>query len=101
MKIVSVKILREFWVLFPSAEQHLKAWADEVKQADWNQPSDIKAKYRNASILKSRRVVFNIKGNDYQLVVSVAYRFGAVYIKFIGTHSQYDAINAESIELEK
>jgi mRNA interferase HigB len=68
---------------------------------DWNQPSDIKAKYRNASILKNRRVVFNIKGNDYRLVVSVAYRFGAVYIKFIGTHSQYDAMNTESIELEK
>ena len=101
MKIVSVKILRVFWVLFPSAEQHLKAWADEVKQADWNQPSDIKTKYRNASILKNRRVVFNIKSNDYRLVLSVAYRFGAVYIKFIGTHSQYDAINAESIELEK
>ena len=101
MKIVSIKILREFWVHFPSAEQHLKAWTDEVKQADGNQPSDIKAKYRNASILKNRRVVLNIKGNDYRLVVSVAYRFGAVYIKFIGTHSQYDAINAESIELEK
>jgi mRNA interferase HigB len=122
MKIVSVKILREFWVLFPSAEQHLKAWVDEVKQADWNQPSDIKAKYRSASIiagmvasvgalvsdikakyrsasiLKNRRVVFNIKGNDYRLVVSVAYQFGAVYIKFIGTHAQYDAIDAETIE---
>ncbi|MHB1621388.1 MAG: type II toxin-antitoxin system HigB family toxin [Sulfuricella sp.] len=101
MKIVSVKIIREFWVLFPSAEQHLKAWVDEVKQADWNQPSDIKAKYRSASILKNRRVVFNIKGNDYRLVVSVAYWFGAVYIKFIGTHAQYDAIDAETIEQEQ
>lgn len=100
MKIVSVKILREFWVLFPNAEQHLKAWVDEVKQAEWHQPSDIKEKYRNASILKNRRVIFNIKGNDYRLIVSVAYRFGAVYIKFIGTHAQYDAINAETIEQE-
>jgi len=64
------------------------------------QPVDIKAKYRSASILKNRRVVFNIKGNDYRLVVAVAYRFGAVYIKFIGTHAQYDAIDAETIELE-
>jgi mRNA interferase HigB len=101
MKIVSVKILREFWVFFPSAEQHLKAWVDEVKQADWNQPSDIKAKYCSASILKNRRVAFNIKGNDFRLVASVAYRFGAVYIKFIGTPAQYDAINAETIELEQ
>ena len=100
MKIVSVKILREFWILFPNTEQHLKAWVDEVKQAEWLQPSDIKEKYRSASILKNRRVVFNIKGNDYRLIVSVAYSFGAVYIKFIGTHAQYDAINAETIELE-
>ena len=100
MKIVSVKILREFWLKFPDAEQHLTAWVDEVKKTEWCQPADIKSKYRSASILKNRRVVFNIKGNDYRLVVSVAYRFAAVYIKFIGTHAQYDAINAESIELE-
>lgn len=87
-------------MLHPHAEQHLKAWVDEVKRATWTQPVDIKAKYRGASILKNRRVVFNIKGNDYRLVVAVAYRFGAVYIKFIGTHAQYDAIDAETIELE-
>lgn len=100
MKIVSVKILREFWMHHPDAEQHLKAWVDEVKQANWTQPADIKAKYRSASILKNRRVVFNIKGNDYRLIVSVAYRFGAVYIKFIGTHAEYDTVNAETIEME-
>lgn len=100
MKIVAVKILREFWVLHPDAEQHLKAWVDEAKRATWTQPDDIKTKYRSASILKNRRVVFNIKGNDYRLVVAVAYRFGAVYIKFIGSHAQYDAVDAETIELE-
>lgn len=100
MKIVSLKILREFWILHPNAEQHLKAWVDEVKRATWTQPADIKAKYRSASILKNRRIVFNIKGNDYRLVVAVAYRFSAVYIKFIDTHAQYDAIDAETIELE-
>jgi len=78
----------------------LRAWADEVKRATWTQPADIKAKYRSASILKNRRVVFNIKGNDYRLVVAVAYQFSGVYIKFIGTHAQYDAIDAETIELE-
>lgn len=101
MKIVALKILREFWMAFPDAEQPLKAWVDEVKQAVWTQPADIKAKYRSASILKNKRVVFNIKGNDYRLVVSVAYRFAAVYIKFIGTHEQYDAIDAEVVELEE
>lgn len=100
MKIVAIKVLREFWERHPDAEQHLKAWVDEARQANWKQPSDIKVQYRNASILKNRRVVFNIKGNDYRLVVAVAYRFGAMYIKFIGTHKQYDAINAETINLE-
>ena len=97
MKIVSVKVLREFWVQFPDAEQHLKAWVDEVKKADWNQPADIKEKYRNASILKNRRVVFNIKGNDYRLIVAVNYRFGIAYIRFVGTHAEYDRIDATQI----
>ena len=82
------------------AEQHLKSWADEIKKVHWNQPADIRNQYRNASILKDRRVVFNIKGNDYRLVVSMAYRYQAVYVKFIGTHVEYDAIVAETVEME-
>ncbi|MFD0913787.1 type II toxin-antitoxin system HigB family toxin [Methylophilus luteus] len=100
MKIISVKILKDFWQEHPDSEQHLKAWVDEVKHAHWLQPSDIKYKYRHASVLKNKRVVFNIKGNHYRLIVAIAYRFGAVYIKFIGTHQHYDAINAQTIELE-
>jgi mRNA interferase HigB len=100
MKIISVKILKDFWQEHPDSEQHLKAWVDEVKQASWLQPSDIKYKYRHASVLKNKRVVFNIKGNHYRLIVAIAYRFGAVYIKFIGTHQDYDAIDAQTIELE-
>lgn len=100
MQIVAVKFLRTFWEKYPDAEQPLKAWVDEVKKAQWSQPSDVKAQYRNASILKNRRMVFNIKGNDYRLIVAVAYRFQAVYVKFIGTHRQYDAIDAETVEME-
>jgi mRNA interferase HigB len=84
MRIIAVSYLRPFWESNPAAEQPLKSWVDEVKKANWSQPSDIKAQYRSASILKNRRVVFNIKGNDYRLVVSVAYRFQAIYVKFIG-----------------
>jgi mRNA interferase HigB len=73
---------------------------NEARKANWQQPSDIKTVFRNASILKNRRVVFNIKGNDYRLIVAVAYRFGALYIKFIGTHADYDAIDAETVEME-
>lgn len=65
----------------------------------WQQPAEIKAQYAHASILKNRRVVFNIKGNDYRLIVAVAYRLGVVYVKFIGTHKQYDAIDAEIVEM--
>jgi mRNA interferase HigB len=100
MRLVSVRALRVFWSQFPDSEQHLKAWADEIKRAAWTQPSEIKEKYRSASILKNRRVAFNIKGNDYRLVVSIAYRFQAVYVKFIGTHEQYDDVDAETVELE-
>lgn len=100
MRIIAVSYLRLFWESNPDADQPLKSWVDEVKKANWSQPSDIKAQYRSASILKNRRVVFNIKGNDYRLVVSVAYRFQALYVKFIGTHAEYDLIDAETVEME-
>ncbi|MCU0842550.1 MAG: type II toxin-antitoxin system HigB family toxin [Thiobacillaceae bacterium] len=100
MRIVAIKVLRDFWMRHPVAKPHLEAWIDEVRKANWQQPAEIKALYRNASVLKNRRVVFNIKGNDYRLIAAVAYRFGAVYIKFIGTHEDYDAIDAETVEME-
>jgi mRNA interferase HigB len=101
MRIIAVSYLRDFWDRHPDAEQPLKSWADEVRKALWSQPADVKAQYRSASILKNRRVVFNIKGNDYRLIASVAYRYQAVYIKFIGTHAEYDALDAETVELER
>lgn len=98
MRVVAVATLRDFWQQHPDAEQPLKAWFEEASKAAWEQPSDIKAQYRSASILKNRRVVFNIKGNEYRLVVAIAYRLQIVYVKFIGTHQQYDAIDADTIE---
>lgn len=100
MRIIAIGHLRSFWKRNPDTEQHLKSWANEVKKVTWRQPKDIKEHYRTASILKNRRVVFNIKGNDYRLIVAVAYRYQAVYVKFIGTHAEYDAIEAETVELE-
>lgn len=100
MRIVAIKILRDYWIRHPAAKSHLEAWIDEARQGNWQQPSDIKAVFRHASILKNRRVVFNIEGNDYRMVVAVAYRFGALYIKFIGTHAEYDTIDAETVEME-
>ena len=100
MRVIALATLRNFWGKHPEAEQPLRAWHDEAARAAWKKPTDIKAYYRHASILKNRRVVFNIKGNDYRLVVAVAYRIGVVYVKFVGTHAQYDAIDAETVEME-
>ena len=100
MRIIAISHLRTFWMQYPDAEQPLLSWIDEARHAHWTSPTDIKAQYRSASVLKSRRIVFNIKGNDYRLVVAIAYRFGAIYIKFIGTHKQYDAIDADTVEME-
>ncbi len=100
MHIVAARFLRAFWEKYPDAEQSLKSWVDETKQAHWSQPAQIKERYRSASILKNRRVVFNIKGSQYRLVVSVAYHYQAVYVKFMGTHKEYDAIDAETVEME-
>lgn len=99
MRVIAVSTLKAFWERFPEAEQPLKAWYEEATKASWMQPADIKAQYRSASVLKNRRVVFNIKGNDFRLIVAVAYRLQVVYVKFVGTHKEYDAVDAETIDL--
>jgi mRNA interferase HigB len=81
------------------AEQPLKAWHEEATNASWTQPADIEAQYRSANVLKNRCVVFNIKGNDYRLIVAVAYPLQIVYVQFVGTHKEYDAVNAETVEM--
>ena len=98
MRVVAVSTLRAFWERYPDTEQPLKAWYEEAKNATWTQPADIKAQYRSASVLKNRRVVFNIKGNDYRLIVAVAYKLQIVHVKFVGTHQEYDAVDAETID---
>ena len=100
MNIVAIKFLRAFWERHPDPEQALKSWVDEARKATWLQPSEIKAECRGAGILKNPRVVVNIKGNDYRMVGSVAYHYQALYVKFIGTHKEYDAIAAETVEME-
>lgn len=95
MRIISRAALRKFWEnpKYKDAEQPLKAWYDEVKQAVWKSTQDIKAKYRHASFVANNRVVFNIHGNKYRLVVAVRYDIGIVFIRFVGTHKQYDEID--------
>ena len=98
MHLVSLPPLLSFTLKHPNAKQAVLTWCDEVKKARWKTPADIKAQYASVSILKSRRVVFNIKGNEYRLIVAVAYNVGFVYVKFIGTHTEYDLVNADTVE---
>ena len=97
MRVIAKRTLQEFWVRFPDAEEALKSWYAEAKTAAWQTPADIKGKYRNASIIKDSRVVFNICGNKYRLVVKIRYKNFIVLIRFIGTHKEYDAIDVEVI----
>ena len=90
--------MRDFWKRHPDAEQPLKAWYDEARTAIWTNPQDIKRHYARASFVGRNRVVFNIKGNDYRLIVAVAYRFQAVTITFVGTHAADDRIDAATVE---
>ena len=98
MRVISKASLVEFWAKYPNSKHALQTWFEDASRAKWLSPQDIKLRYASASFVSSNRVVFNIKGNDYRLVVAVAYRFGAVYIKFVGTHKQYDAVDAATVE---
>lgn len=98
MKIVAVGTLRSFWTVHAAAEQPLKSWFDEAKQARWRTPQDIRRHYASASFVGRNRVVFNIKGNQYRLVTAIAFNVGVVYIKFVGTRAQYDKVDASTVE---
>ncbi len=97
MRVIAKKVLRDFWDKHPQAEQPLKAWFYEAEKSEWATPSDIKKLYKTASFLGKSRVVFNISGNKYRLIVHIRYDLKIVFIKFIGTHADYDKINAETI----
>ena len=97
MRIIAKRALREFWERYPDAREPLLAWYREVEREDWDTPAKVKLKYRNASIVGGNRVVFNIKGNDYRLVVRINYAYRVVYVRFVGTHAEYDAIDVEEV----
>lgn len=97
MRIISRKTLRDFWEKESAARTALEAWYAEAKAAVWTSPVDVKARYGTASILKDGRVVFNVGANKYRLVVWINYSFFTVYIRFVGTHEQYDEIDAQTI----
>ncbi|MFN3848387.1 MAG: type II toxin-antitoxin system HigB family toxin [Spirosomataceae bacterium] len=101
MRVVAVKTLKNYWDKEPLAEQALKSWYEEAEKATWKSPQELKQQYVNASILSSKRVIFNIHGNKYRLIVDVEYRLQIVFIVWIGTHAEYDKIDAKNINYAK
>jgi mRNA interferase HigB len=97
MRIIALGTLREFWQRYPNAETPLRSWYAAASRADWRSPADVKAAYRSASFIANNRIVFNIKGNDYRLVAAMHYNRGMMFIRFVGTHREYDKIDAAKI----
>lgn len=97
MRVIAKKILREFWDLHTDTEQQLQFWHQKASVSSWKNPNEIKRDFPSASILGDNRVVFNIRGNAFRLIVKINYRYQMIWIRFIGTHSQYDKVNALKI----
>ncbi|GAB7537129.1 type II toxin-antitoxin system HigB family toxin [Burkholderia sp. 3C] len=100
MRIVAKRTLLTFIQRHAQSEQQLLAWHAEAAKANWKTPQDIKNQYASASFVGKNRVVFNIKGNDFRLIVAVAYQIGVAYVKFVGTHAEYDKVDAATVEME-
>ena len=101
MRVIAISTLSRFWAKHPKAKSALVNWHEEVKNSNWLTPADVKAKFVTASILQNKRVVFNIAGNSYRLVVAIDYKRQIVFIKFLGTHAEYDQINAQTSEFKR
>ena len=97
VRVIAKRTLRNYWTIHKDCEEQLKSWYKEAEEALWKGPRDIKRDYPTASFLRDNRIVFNIKGNRYRLVVKINYAYGLVWIRFVGTHAEYDKIDALKI----
>lgn len=97
MRVIARKTLVEFWKRTPLAENSLRAWYDEALTAQWKNPAELKKQYTSASIISDKRVVFNIHGNRFRLIVDIEYRLQIIFVVWIGTHKDYDSIDAKTI----
>jgi mRNA interferase HigB len=99
MRVIAKSSLVKFWSQprYVDSQGALQSWYDEAIKAEWKTPQDIKDQYSTASICAGNRVVFNIAGNKYRLVVEMQYRAGIAWVKFVGTHARYDQINVETV----
>ncbi len=96
-RIFAKSTLKEFWKKHADSEQYLKTWFDTAIKADWKSPNDVKNTYANVSVLKGGKIVFNIKGNSYRLLAKINYEKQWIFIRFIGTHSEYDRIDVNKV----
>jgi len=101
MRVIAVRTLKEFWRKHPETQNALRAWYQEVSKADWRNHGQLKSQFKNASVLNAKRVVFNIKGNDYRLIVDIEYRLQIMFMVWAGTHKQYEKIDAKKIGYDK
>lgn len=101
VRVVALSTLRNFWSRpgRADAREPLRSWHAVAASATWHAPAEVKAQFGNASILANNRVVFNIAGNKYRLIVAIAYRMQVVYVKFVGTHAEYDKVDATTVDL--
>lgn len=97
MRIISKKMLVEFWIKHPDAEKPLSSWYNVVRKAHWANVNQVKDTLPYVSILSNSRIVFNIKGNTYRLIVEASFKVGLLYICWVGTHSEYDKIDANTV----
>lgn len=97
LRVIAKKILREFWEKHSDCEQQLKSWYQEADKGTWKSLNELKSEYPSASVLEDNRVCFNIKGNNYRLIVKINFNYQMMWIRFIGTHVEYDKINANKI----
>jgi len=97
VRVIAKRTLRDFWQKHADCEEQLKSWYRETEKSEWKNINDLKNEYPSASILENNRVVFNIKGNNYRLIVKINYDYKIIWIRFVGTHAEYDKIDANNI----
>ncbi|MCW5921178.1 MAG: type II toxin-antitoxin system HigB family toxin [Saprospiraceae bacterium] len=101
MRVIAVKTLKHYWEKHPEAEGALLSWHEEVSEAMWETPNNLKEQFGNASLVGSKRVIFNIHGNKYRLIVDIEFKFKIVFIVWFGTHKEYDQIDAKTVRYVK
>ena len=100
MRVIAVNTIRQFWIKYPDSEQALKSWIQEAERASWKSPNELKTQFRSASILTGKRIVFNINGNKFRLIVDIEFRLQIIFIVWFGSHKEYDLIDSKNIRYD-